>query len=536
MTEEQKKQFFEKEEEEAKQLQSTKTYYTIAHTIKEDIYKQPDCLVGGTLKRYQLKGLQWLVSLYNNNLNGVLADEMGLGKTIQTISLLTYLMEKKGCNGPFLIIVPLSVISNWKDELERWAPSIVNITYKGAPKARKEIFQNLILNGKFNTVLTTFNFVMRDKRYLSKVAWNYIIVDEGHRMKNSESKFTLILSNNYHSKHRLLLTGTPLQNSIPELWSLLNFLLPTIFNSVENFQNWFSAPFAATGTCAELNEEENLLIIHRLHKVLRPFLLRRLKLEVEDQLPLKVEKVLRCGFSAMQRRLYDAMEASDELSKESAKLVQTQGLMNKLMQMRKVCNHPYLFSPNGEYTIDENLIRASGKLVLLDHVLPKLKESGHRVLIFSQMTALMTILGYYLDYRNYKHLRLDGSTKSDDRTEYMRAFNATNSPYFIFMLSTRAGGLGLNLQTADTVILFDSDWNPQIDLQAQDRAHRIGQKKEVRVLRFISVDSIEEVILQRANHKLDVDKKIIQAGMFNNNSSASQRREYLVCIDFLKLN
>ena len=548
MTEEEKKQFYEAEEEEAKQLQSTKTYYTIAHTIKEDVKKQPDCLIGGILKRYQLKGLQWLVSLYNNNLNGVLADEMGLGKTIQTIALLTYLMEKKGCNGPFLIIVPLSVLSNWRNELETWAPSICNIIYKGAPKIRKELYLNTIANGKFNSVLTTFDYVMRDKKFLSKVDWSYIIVDEGHRMKNAQSKLTLTLSKFYKSQHRLLLTGTPLQNSIPELWSLLNFLLPTIFNSVENFESWFSAPFAAAGETVEMNEEENLLIIHRLHKVLRPFLLRRLKLEVEDQLPPKVEKVLRCDFSAMQRRLYNIMSekenssgsssfdissSSNEIGNSSSMLpkqkVHVQGLMNTLMQLRKVCNHPYLFSPNGEYIINEDLIRSSGKLVLLDQVLPKLKESGHRVLIFSQMTALMTILGYYLDFRGYKHLRLDGSTKSDDRTEFMRLYNAPNSPYFIFMLSTRAGGLGLNLQTADTVILFDSDWNPQIDLQAQDRAHRIGQTKPVRVLRFITAESVEEDILARANHKLDVDKKIIQAGMFNNNSSASQRRDYLVC-------
>ena len=213
-----------------------------------------------------------------------------------------------------------------------------------------------------------------------------------------------------------MLTGTPLQNSIPELWSLLNFLLPTIFNSVENFENWFAAPFSNAGETAEMTEEESLLIIHRLHKVLRPFLLRRLKTEVEDQLPKKVERTIHCTFSAMQQRLYNAMKNktnTDYLKNLSAASVtspttqvgledksskptqsfQMKGLMNTLMQLRKVCNHPYLFNSNFQYDIDENLVRASGKFAVLDRVLPKLKAAGHRVLIFSQMTALMTILG-----------------------------------------------------------------------------------------------------------------------------------------------
>merc|ERR1712137_503621 len=408
------------------------------------------------------------------------------------------------------------------------APSIINIVYKGSPRVRKDIYQNLIANGKFNCVLTTFDYVMRDKKFLSKVEWNYVIVDEGHRMKNAQCKLTTTLTKHYRSRHRLLLTGTPLQNSIPELWSLLNFLLPTIFNSVDNFENWFSAPFANAGERVEMNEEESLLIIHRLHKVLRPFLLRRLKTEVEDQLPEKVERVIHCDFSSLQHKLYRSMEQND--IEEASHRILSKGLNNTMMQLRKVCNHPYLFSPDDHYIINDNLIRSSGKFALLDRILPKLKRFGHRVLIFSQMTELMTILGDMLSYRGYPFLRLDGTTKPEDRAELLTKFNQENSPYFVFILSTRAGGLGLNLQTADTVIIFDSDWNPQIDLQAQDRAHRIGQKKEVRVLRFISVDSIEEVILQRANHKLDVDKKIIQAGMFNNNSSASQRREYLMKI------
>lgn len=505
-----------------------KTYYTIAHSIKEEIKTQPEILVGGQLKEYQLQGLQWLVSLYNNNLNGILADEMGLGKTIQTIALLTYIMEKKGLNGPFLVIVPLSTLANWTMEFEKWAPSIKKVVFKGQRNTRKQIYNTQIASQNFNVVLTTYEFVMKDKNLLSKIKWNYIIIDEGHRMKNRHCKLAVILAQHYHSRHRLLLTGTPLQNSLPELWALLNFLLPNIFNSVENFEQWFNAPFAAAGEKVEMNEEETLLIIARLHKVLRPFLLRRLKTDVESQLPEKVEKVLKCEMSAMQLKLYTSMMEKGVMHYAptgDGKDKSQKGLMNTLMQLRKICNHPYLFQH--DFKLDDDFIRSSGKFELLDRLLPKLFSSGHRVLMFSQMTRVMDLMEIYFGYRDIPYLRLDGTTKADERGELLQRFNAPGSPYKIFILSTRAGGLGLNLQTADTVILFDSDWNPQIDLQAQDRAHRIGQTKEVRVFRLVTSNSIEELILNRARFKLNIDAKIIQAGMFNNQSQAEERKEYL---------
>lgn len=323
------------------------TYYTSAHTIQETITTQPDLLEGGELKPYQLVGLQWLVSLYNNKLNGILADEMGLGKTIQTIGLVAYLMEKKLNNGPYLVVVPLTTLANWAMEFEKWAPKIVRIVYKGVPKVRKQIYENHISTGKFNVVLTTFEYIMKDRPSLSKVKWNYIIIDEGHRMKNHNCKLSNTLGQYYHSRHRVLLTGTPLQNSLPELWSLLNFLLPSIFDCVANFEQWFNAPFAAAGETIEMNEEEKLLIIHRLHKVLRPFLLRRLKSEVEAQLPDKVEKVLKCDMSAWQRRMYSLMQEKGVMrtgpSDEGGKKSGVKGLMNTLMQLRKICNHPFIF-------------------------------------------------------------------------------------------------------------------------------------------------------------------------------------------------
>eukprot|EP01096_Ripella_sp_DP13-Kostka_P016088 TRINITY_DN771_c0_g3_i2.p1 TRINITY_DN771_c0_g3~~TRINITY_DN771_c0_g3_i2.p1 ORF type:complete len:1469 (-),score=859.98 TRINITY_DN771_c0_g3_i2:128-4390(-) len=509
---------------------ASKNYYTIAHAIEERIEAQPSILVGGTLKPYQIVGLQWLVSLYNNNLNGVLADEMGLGKTIQTISLITYLMEKKGNNGPFLVVTPLTTLDNWSSEFAKWAPSVITIVYKGTQPVRKHLYQTEIAQGKFNVVLTTYDFVLYDKSYLSKVNWNYIIVDEGHRMKNAKCKLTISLSKYYKSRHRVLLTGTPLQNSLPELWSLLNFLLPSIFNSVENFEQWFNAPFANTVENVDINEEETLLIIHRLHKVIRPFLLRRLKKDVESQLPEKVESVIYCPLTIMQRILYDNMSDRQMLlldPSQNKKNVSQRGLKNVIMQLRKVCNHPFLFNDTQFDYIDENLVRTSGKFDMMDRMLLKLKASGHRVLIFSQMTQLLDVMGFYMEHRGFKYLRLDGSTKTEERGDMLRKFNAVNSEYFAFILSTRAGGLGLNLQTADTVIIFDSDWNPQMDLQAQDRAHRIGQKNQVRVFRLISLNTVEEAILKKATQKLEVDRKIIQAGMFNANSSAEERKSFL---------
>jgi len=531
----------EKDKQKTKELDLT-NYYTAAHSVKEEIKEQPSCLIGGKLKGYQISGLEWLVSLHNNNLNGILADEMGLGKTIQTIALLAYLIEIKKINGPFLIIVPLSTMSNWVLEFEKWAPSIIAICYKGSPTMRRDVAQQFRSN-RFNVVLTTYEYVMKDKSILSKVRWKYMIVDEGHRMKNHHCKLTQVLNTHYYAPHRLLLTGTPLQNRLPELWALLNFLLPSIFKCVTTFEQWFNAPFASTGEKVELNEEETLLIIRRLHKVLRPFLLRRLKKEVESQLPDKVEYVLKCDMSALQRVLYSHMHRkgvvlTDGSEKDKKGRVGTKTMMNTIMQLRKICNHPFMFQhieeavgehmsyPSGVVTGPE-LYRVSGKFELLDRILPKFKKHGHRCLVFCQMTSLMTIMEDYLNWRGFPYLRLDGTTKAEDRGDLLSLFNDPCSPYFLFLLSTRAGGLGLNLQAADTVIIFDSDWNPHQDLQAQDRAHRIGQQNEVRVLRLMTVNSVEEKILAAARFKLNVDSKVIQAGMFNQNSTSSERRAFL---------
>ncbi|KAK2911770.1 hypothetical protein Q8A67_003903 [Cirrhinus molitorella] len=524
---------------------SSQSYYGVAHAVIERVDKQSTLLINGTLKQYQIQGLEWMVSLYNNNLNGILADEMGLGKTIQTIALITYLMEHKRLNGPYLIIVPLSTLSNWVYELDKWAPSIVKIAYKGTPSMRRSLVPQL-RSGKFNVLITTYEYIIKDKQILAKIRWKYMIVDEGHRMKNHHCKLTQVLNTHYVAPRRLLLTGTPLQNKLPELWALLNFLLPTIFKSCSTFEQWFNAPFAMTGERVDLNEEETILIIRRLHKVLRPFLLRRLKKEVESQLPEKVEYVIKCDMSAIQKVLYRHMQGkgillTDGSEKDKKGKGGAKTLMNTIMQLKKICNHPYMFQhieesfaehlgyPNGIIS-GPDLYRASGKFELLDRILPKLKATNHRVLLFCQMTSLMTIMEDYFAYRNFLYLRLDGTTKSEDRAALLKKFNEEGSQYFIFLLSTRAGGLGLNLQAADTVVIFDSDWNPHQDLQAQDRAHRIGQQNEVRVLRLCTVNSVEEKILAAAKYKLNVDQKVIQAGMFDQKSSSHERRAFLQAI------
>ncbi|KAH9134500.1 hypothetical protein LEN26_006784 [Aphanomyces euteiches] len=517
----------------AEEIDEELDYLGIA--VNSEMPRQPQMLVGGDLKEYQLRGLQWMVSLYDNRLNGILADEMGLGKTIQSISLVTYIMEFKHNHGPFLVVVPLSTLSNWVNEFRKWAPDITLVVYKGHPQARKDIFRLEMASVQFNVLLTTYEYIMKDKHVLRKYDWQYIIVDEGHRMKNAQSKFAMTLGSLYTSRNRLLLTGTPLQNSLPELWSLLNFLLPTIFESVDNFEQWFSKPFShftGSGETNELSDEERMLIINRLHQVLRPFLLRRVKSSVLDQLPDKVERVLRCELSGWQKIMYRRIQEGGSLLMEGSSTEDTKksftakGLSNILMQLRKVCNHPYLFQTQG-YPIDFDIIRSSGKFELLDRMLPKLHAAGHRVLMFSQMTQLMHVLEDYFNYRGFRYLRLDGSTSADEREQRMFMFNAPDSPFFIFLLSTRAGGLGLNLATADTVIIFDSDWNPAMDAQAQDRAHRIGQKNEVRVFRLVTNSPIEEKILSRATEKLNMNNLVVEAGKFHAKSKEADRRAML---------
>ncbi|KAI5701838.1 hypothetical protein M8J75_013913 [Diaphorina citri] len=464
----------------------------------------PFYIKGGEMRDYQVRGLNWMISLYENGINGILADEMGLGKTLQTISLLGYMKHYRNIAGPHIVIVPKSTLLNWMNEFKKWCPTLRAICLIGDQDARNAMIRDVMMPGEWDVCITSYEMCIRERGVFKKFNWRYLVIDEAHRIKNEKSKLSEIVRE-FKTTNRLLLTGTPLQNNLHELWALLNFLLPDIFSSSDDFDSWF-------------NTEEFMgdhSIIERLHSVLKPFLLRRLKSEVEKRLkPKKELKVL--------MKDIDVVNGAGKLEKMR--------LQNILMQLRKCSNHPYLFDgaePGPPYTTDEHLVFNSGKMVVLDKLLPKLKAQESRVLIFSQMTRMLDILEDYCYWRGFKYCRLDGQTAHEDRQRQINDFNMEGSDIFIFMLSTRAGGLGINLATADVVVLYDSDWNPQMDLQAMDRAHRIGQKKQVRVFRLITEHTVEEKIVEKAEVKLHLDKLVIQQGRLVDSKNALGKDEML---------
>lgn len=470
--------------------------------------ESPSYIQGGLLREYQVQGLNWLISLHENRLSGILADEMGLGKTLQTISFLGYLRYIKHVDGPFIIIVPKSTLDNWRREFQKWTPDVNVVVLQGAKEDRANIIRTQLLTAKFDVLITSFEMVIREKSQLKKFRWQYIVVDEAHRIKNEDSSLSQIIRL-FYSRNRLLITGTPLQNNLHELWALLNFLLPDVFGDSEVFDQWFDNQ-------AERDKDQDKVVL-QLHKVLSPFLLRRVKADVEHSLLPKKETNVYIGMTDMQIDWYKKLLEKD-IDAVNGVVGKREGktrLLNIVMQLRKCCNHPYLFDgaePGPPYTTDEHLVFNAGKMIILDKMLKKFKESGSRVLIFSQMSRLLDILEDYCYLRDYNYCRIDGSTSHEDRIEAIDDYNAPDSDKFIFLLTTRAGGLGINLTSADIVILFDSDWNPQADLQAMDRAHRIGQKKQVQVFRFVTENAIEEKVLDRAAQKLRLDQLVIQQG------------------------
>lgn len=709
-------------------------------------------LLRGTLRPYQKQGLNWLASLYNNNTNGILADEMGLGKTIQTISLLSYLACEHHIWGPHLIIVPTSVMLNWEMEFKKFAPGFKVLTYYGSPQQRAMKRKGWNKPDAFHVCITSYQLVVHDHQSFKRRRWKYMILDEAHNIKNFRStRWKALL--NFNTENRLLLTGTPLQNNLMELWSLLYFLMPSSkvnqampdgFADLENFQTWFGRPVdrileqasAATSDVIDENssttlkmDEETRNTVARLHQVLRPYLLRRLKKDVEKQMPGKYEHIIYCRLSKRQRYLYD-----DFMSRAKTKETLASGnflsIINCLMQLRKVCNHPDLFevrpivtsfampncvantfnlnnfilrkyladSPATKVSLDilnmdvankedlnifvsqsTNKLKASkdlqnqidqldklidskvtditpnvddyveyykfmksteqielkeklkqalylnnlrcerspiygesilrtirsmtqpstqasdifdqmitsipqrveqmndviekysvltptvvtldmkdqliplstqrqimnevsdeailnpfhksqvklsiafpdksllqydcGKLQKLALLLQDLTSKGHRALIFTQMTKVLDILEQFLNIHGYRYLRLDGATKIEDRQLLTEQFNR-DARIPVFILSTRSGGLGINLTGADTVIFYDSDWNPAMDKQCQDRCHRIGQMRDVHIYRFVSEFTIESNILKKANQKRQLDNVVIQEGEF----------------------
>lgn len=494
-------------------------------------------MTGGEMRDYQLKGVKWMISLYQNGLNGILADQMGLGKTVQTIGFISHL-RSKGVHGPYLIIGPLSTLPNWISEFQRWAPSIPCMLYHGSKQERAAMRNTSIkvprggaVDDAFPVICTSYEIVIADRKFFMHHHFKYIVVDEGHRLKNFECKLLrelrLIPTNN-----KLLLTGTPLQNNLPELWSLLNFLLPDVFSSLGDFQSWFDftsedvARAEANGKADELSpDNQRARVVSKLHNILRPFLLRRLKMDVETSLPRKKEIVLYAQMTKPQKELNKKLvekTIEEAMRKLAAEGSSTGGsvvtnLNNTLMQCRKNCNHPDLITGpyDGSVVLPplETLVEQCGKMKLLHRLLLKLKAKGHKVLIFSQMTKMLDLLEHYLECQSITPCRIDGNVSYHDRQRYMHEFNS-NPDVFVFLLSTRAGGLGINLTAADTVIIYDSDWNPHQDMQAMDRCHRIGQTRPVHVYRLCTAHSVEGRMLRRANDKLKLMRIVMKKGEF----------------------
>ncbi|EGO04005.1 hypothetical protein SERLA73DRAFT_102360 [Serpula lacrymans var. lacrymans S7.3] len=743
--------------------------------------KQPQMLMA-QLKEYQLKGLNWLATLYEQGINGILADEMGLGKTVQSISLLAYLAEVHNIWGPFLVVAPASTLHNWQQEITRFVPGLKALPYWGNVKERttlrkfwskKEISYNQ--DAPFHVLITSYQLITQDQQYFQRVKWQYMILDEAQNIKNSSSvRWKTLLG--FQCRNRLLLTGTPIQNSMQELWALLHFIMPSLFDSHDEFNEWFSKDIenAAENKGSKLNEHQ----LRRLHMILKPFMLRRVKRHVQNELSEKIELDIYVDLSSRQRALYRALLANvsiADLLEKAANIGDAdsaRSLMNLVMQFRKVCNHPELFeradvvapfsftrfgqsgpmnregdfialrystrnpieyhiprllyqdggllgvpcenneiggqsgcirnlfniwttqwihqsiyddiegspafaflrllsmssgdahdlhmsplirrrlsglqdeikniegstryfdtefSPTGPSVslqsksavlspldiaeglpklnsicgslwsqsclsrpdlrwfvpgavappitmscIDrtflerqsqfldaplesmalyglppdlresedsvtayqshfpalspsglignsplnqlplsnmqvpeaKRLIYDSAKLARLDALLQELKTGDHRVLVYFQMTRMMDLMEEYLIYRQYKYLRLDGSSKLEDRRDMVMDWQ-TRPDIFVFLLSTRAGGLGINLTAADTVVFYDHDWNPSNDAQAMDRAHRLGQTRQVTVYRLITKGTIDERIIQMARVKKDVQDIVV---------------------------
>ncbi|KAJ1648305.1 chromatin remodeling complex Adenosinetriphosphatase, partial [Dispira simplex] len=487
--------------------------------------ESPVYVKGGTMRDYQVQGLNWMISLYENGINGILADEMGLGKTLQTISFLGYLKVYLNVHGPHLIVVPKSTLHNWQNEFLKWVPELDSFILHGSKEERGKLITDRLLTGNFDCCITTYEMCLILKSDLKKVPWEYIIIDEAHRIKNENSSLSQMVRL-FKSNYRLLITGTPLQNNLHELWALLNFLLPDVFRSSEDFDSWF-----------ESNDHgDQQSMVTQLHAVLRPFVLRRVKADVEHSLLPKKEINLYVGMSSMQKKWYQKILIKDIDAVNGADSDRKGGktrLMNVAMHLRKCCNHPYLFDgaePGPPFTTDEHLVDNAGKMVVLDKLLKRLKAQGSRVLIFSQMSRMLDILEDYCVFRDYQYCRIDGQTSHEDRVQSIDEYNKPGSEKFIFLLTTRAGGLGINLVTADTVIIYDSDWNPQVDLQAQDRAHRIGQTKQVYVFRFITENAIDEKVVEKASKKLRLDQLVIQQGRLSQQQKSATREDLLTMI------
>ncbi|CAD8205649.1 unnamed protein product [Paramecium pentaurelia] len=482
------------------------------------------------LRDYQLESLNWMIDAYYNNRNVLLADEMGLGKTIQSIAFLNHLVSMESCRGPFLIIAPLSTLQHWKRSCEDWTSlnAVLYYDQQGQP-GRQAIrdyewfYTDISLKGntlpsqelyKFQILITSFEVFNQDhSTYIQQIPFQFIIVDEAHRLKNQNAKILASLKRLVCSRI-MILTGTPVQNNPEELWSLLNFIEPYQFPSLNQFKSQFG----------DLNTAEQ---IEKLNKTLKPYILRRQKEDVEQSIPPLQENIIDVELTNVQKTLYRALYERNKsalIQGFSQQTAQIASLNNLDMHLRKLCNHPLLLkemhsdilekSKGNEGEYQKILIEYSGKMVLLDKMLKKFLKEDKKMLIFSQFTNMLALLEEYLQFNQIKYEKITGDIKQIDRQNAIDRFNDQKKGRQVFLLSTKAGGQGINLTAAEIVVIFDSDWNPQNDIQATARAHRIGQDKQVTVYRFITKNTYEAKMFERAFAKLGLDQAIFMNGEF----------------------
>ncbi|CAI0438783.1 unnamed protein product [Linum tenue] len=489
--------------------------------------------VEATLKPHQVEGVAWLIRRYLLGVNVVLG-QMGLGKTLQAISFLSYLKVMQKSPGPFLVLCPLSVTDGWVLEMANFTPMLKILRYVGDKEHRRSLRMTMYQHVEeqtsssnvtlpFDVLLTTYETALMDQDFLSQIPWQYAVIDEAQRLKNPSSVLYGVLSDRFLLPRRLLMTGTPIQNNLIELWSLMHFCMPSVFGTLEQFLSTFEeATHSMTGCLLSPVKEQ----FKSLKQILKAFMLRRTKAKLIEcgnlVLPPLTEITVMAPLVSLQKKVYTSL-----LRKELPKLLaltsaasNQPSLQNIVIQLRKACSHPYLF-PGIEpepYEEGEHLVQACGKLLILDHILHKLHASGHRVLLFAQMTNTLDILQDYLELRKYSYERLDGSIRAEERFAAIRSFSrksgsessaSDESTAFVFMISTRAGGVGLNLVAADTVIFYEQDWNPQVDKQALQRAHRIGQMNHVLCINLVTRHSVEEIIMRRAERKLQLSHNVI---------------------------
>ncbi|XP_006347926.1 chromodomain-helicase-DNA-binding protein 1-like isoform X1 [Solanum tuberosum] len=511
-------------------IAAAKFVYTGDSVADDPPVNSVDLGVKATLKPHQVEGVSWLVRRYLLGVNVILGDEMGLGKTLQAISLLSYLKVYLKTPGPFLVLCPLSVTDGWMSEMANFAPKLRVLTYTGEKEHRRNLRRKIYecMNREasdakslpFDVLLTTYDIVLLDEDFLSQVPWCYAIIDEAQRLKNPSSVLYNVLKERFVMPRKLLMTGTPIQNNLSELWALLHFCMPSVFGTLEQFLSAFKE--AGDPSCPDADKAKEQFKI--LKYVIGAFMLRRTKSQLIELgtlvLPPLTEITVMAPLVALQKKVYMSI-----LRKELTQLLalasgapNTRSLQNIVIQLRKACSHPYLFAgiEPEPYEEGEHLVQASGKLLILDHLLQKLHACGHRVLLFSQMTQTLDILQDYLELRKYSYERLDGSIRAEERFAAIRSFSHNRSKFeaeqnaaFVFLISTRAGGVGLNLVAADTVIFYEQDWNPQVDKQALQRAHRIGQTNHVLSINLVTEQSVEEVIMRRAQRKLQLSHNII---------------------------